>query len=88
MLALASAMLFGGAAPAAAASEFDTLRSIARAQVGDPFLLGTDGPDRFDCSGLLSFAFDRAGLLDRIGGYRRARGYRAVTWSGSASADG
>lgn len=68
-------MLFGGAAPAAAASEFDTLRSIARAQIGDPFLLGTDGPDQFDCSGLVSFSFDRAGLLDRVGGYRRARGY-------------
>ena len=72
---LTGAMLLSAAAPAAAASEFDTLRSIARAQIGDRFLLGTDGPHRFDCSGLVSFSFDRAGLLDRIGGYRRARGY-------------
>jgi cell wall-associated NlpC family hydrolase len=75
VLGLAGTMLFSGAAPAAAASEFDTLRNIARAQIGDRFLLGADGPRRFDCSGLVSFSFERAGLIRRIGGYRRASGY-------------
>ena len=68
-------MFFSAIAPTAAASERDLVRTIARNQIGDRFLLGADGPNRFDCSGLVSFAYSRAGLLDRIGGYRRAAGY-------------
>ena len=52
------------------------MAQIARAQIGDRFRIGAEGPHRFDCSGLVYFAFDRAGLLDRVGGRRRlARGY-------------
>ena len=43
---------------------------MAQAQLGKPFRLGTQGPNRFDCSGLVYFVFSRTGLLDRIGGRR------------------
>ena len=76
VLALAGAMIFTGAAPVAAASEADTVRRIARAQIGDAFRMGAEGPSRFDCSGLVYYVFNRAGLVDRIGGRRMtARGY-------------
>jgi cell wall-associated NlpC family hydrolase len=75
-LALAGVLALPNSAPAAAGSEFGAMENVARAQVGDPFRLGTEGPHRFDCSGLVYFAFNKAGLLDRVGGKRRlARGY-------------
>lgn len=33
----------------------------ARAQLGDPYVWGGVGPDAFDCSGLVRWAFNRAG---------------------------
>ena len=35
---------------------------IARRQIGDPYVYGANGPRAFDCSGLTSFAYHRAGL--------------------------
>jgi cell wall-associated NlpC family hydrolase len=35
---------------------------IARRQIGDPYVYGANGPGAFDCSGLTSFAFHRAGF--------------------------
>lgn len=35
---------------------------VARNQLGDPYRYGAAGPDAFDCSGLTSFAFGRAGI--------------------------
>ena len=35
---------------------------VARAQEGAPYRYGGDGPRAFDCSGLVHFAYDRAGL--------------------------
>jgi len=35
---------------------------VAIAQKGDPYVWGYAGPDRFDCSGLLMYSFQRAGL--------------------------
>jgi cell wall-associated NlpC family hydrolase len=35
---------------------------IALRQQGDPYVWGATGPDAFDCSGLTSYAYDRAGL--------------------------
>lgn len=35
---------------------------IARRQLGDPYKYGAEGPDRFDCSGLVYFATHRAGF--------------------------
>jgi cell wall-associated NlpC family hydrolase len=34
---------------------------VARNQAGDRYRYGAAGPDRFDCSGLVMFAFKRAG---------------------------
>jgi cell wall-associated NlpC family hydrolase len=35
---------------------------VARNQIGDPYRYGAAGPSAFDCSGLTSFSFERAGL--------------------------
>ncbi len=43
--------------------------NIAIAQIGDPYNYGSNGPGSFDCSGLTSFAYNRAGLnLPRTSG--------------------
>jgi cell wall-associated NlpC family hydrolase len=36
---------------------------IARAQIGKRYVYGTAGPDTFDCSGLVWFAYAHAGLV-------------------------
>jgi cell wall-associated NlpC family hydrolase len=43
---------------------------MARAAVGHPFRLGTEGPKYFDCSGLVWSVYKRAGAVGRIGGVR------------------
>jgi hypothetical protein len=49
---------------------------IAHRQIGKRFVMGAVGPDAFDCSGLVWYAFKTAGLADRMGGKRRgATGY-------------
>ena len=35
---------------------------IVRDQKGDAYAYGADGPDRFDCSGLVDYAFRKAGF--------------------------
>jgi cell wall-associated NlpC family hydrolase len=35
---------------------------IVRHQKGDPYRYGADGPNAFDCSGLVSYSFRRAGF--------------------------
>ncbi len=35
---------------------------VARAQIGDRYRYGAEGPDRFDCSGLVYYATHRAGF--------------------------
>ncbi len=37
---------------------------IAKHQMGDPYKYGAEGPDKFDCSGLVFFATHRAGFSD------------------------
>lgn len=49
----------------------DKVIEIARDHLGDPYVLGAEGPLKFDCSGLVFFCFKRAGLVDLIGGQRR-----------------
>ena len=50
------------AAPAArAAAARSSALSTAMAQVGKPYRWGATGPNAFDCSGLISYAFDKAG---------------------------
>jgi cell wall-associated NlpC family hydrolase len=41
---------------------------IARAQRGDRYVRGATGPRAFDCSGLVRFAYRRAGVSARLGG--------------------
>lgn len=35
---------------------------VARAQKGDPYSYGANGPNAFDCSGLTQFAYKKAGV--------------------------
>ncbi|MBM7808337.1 cell wall-associated NlpC family hydrolase [Geodermatophilus bullaregiensis] len=65
----ASAAVGGGgggavtAAPVAAPNgAAQTAVDTALAQRGDMYLYGATGPDRFDCSGLTSFAYKAAGV--------------------------
>ncbi len=74
---MALALLVGTAAPvAAAASETKRVVSVAKNQIGDPWVWGTIGPDKFDCVGFVYYSFRQAGLADRIGGYRGVKAYR------------
>ncbi|MDQ3629040.1 MAG: C40 family peptidase [Actinomycetota bacterium] len=56
------------AAPEARASRSLRTKKILRAtrvgvrQLGDPYVYGAAGPNSFDCSGLTSYAYKRAGL--------------------------
>lgn len=60
--------------------------SITEAQLGKPYVFGAAGPSVFDCSGLVLYVFDRAGLADRIGGGHYALGmYRWFAARGLAS---
>ena len=50
------------AAPAAqAAAVRSSALSTAMSQIGKPYSYGADGPSAFDCSGLVSYAFSKAG---------------------------
>lgn len=47
---------------------------IARRQIGEPYVYGANGPGAFDCSGLTSYAFHRAGFkLPRTSSAQYAR---------------
>lgn len=63
----------GTAAPAAAGNKTDAERiiSIAKAQVGARYSFAASGPNKFDCSGFVTYVFRQANLLERIGGTRR-----------------
>jgi len=37
---------------------------IAKAQTGDPYVFGAEGPNAFDCSGLIHYALKKAGVND------------------------
>lgn len=61
----------GSTAEPAKGSQAALVLRLARQAVGHPFRMGTEGPTSFDCSGLVWSVFKRAGLVGRIGGYRR-----------------
>jgi cell wall-associated NlpC family hydrolase len=62
--------------PATPNSDAARVLELARAQLGDRFVMGAIGPDAFDCSGLIWYVFKNTGLADRMGGKRRgARSY-------------
>lgn len=75
MLALLSVP---GAAAAEAPTEYELVYRTAYAQLGDQWKHRARGPNRFDCSGLVWYAFHENDLQDRIGGYRSVAGY--VNW--------
>jgi len=60
---------------AAAETEADAVVSFAHRQLNKPYRLGANGLRRYDCSGLVYRTFAEKGLLNRIGGNRRANGY-------------
>ncbi len=54
----------------------DDVLATAHAQLGKPYVLGTEGPSTFDCSGLVWYCFDQNSAGALIGGSRRrAAGY-------------
>jgi cell wall-associated NlpC family hydrolase len=67
--------MLGAAMPVAAdeptLTEAQQIVQIAEAQVGASWQFEAVGPDTFDCSGLVTYVYREAGLLDRIGGKRR-----------------
>jgi cell wall-associated NlpC family hydrolase len=71
--ALALAAVAGSAAPAAAGerTEAERIIAIAKAQVGSRYAYAAAGPNRFDCSGFVTYVYRQAGLIDRVGGTRR-----------------
>ena len=76
-VAILVALMIVAAAPVSAAdTEVHRVVDIAKAQRGDPWSFGAEGPASFDCSGFVYYSFRRADLLERIGGARRtAQGY-------------
>jgi hypothetical protein len=81
-MALAGAVLFtlapSTATPVSAAeptTEAQQIIRIAKKQIGDPWRYAASGPSAFDCSGLVTYAYKKAGDLKTIGNgkYRSAR---------------
>ena len=74
------AMVFASiGVPAVAAAdpptEYDLVYKAEMAHLGDQWKHRAVGPNTFDCSGLVWFAFHSNNLQDRIGGYRSVAGY-------------
>ena len=73
-------------APAASAPKAAAIADIALAQLGDPYLLGGNGPDKFDCSGLAYYAMMNAGFsVSRLSAaaYSQASSWPKITDIGS-----
>ena len=69
-------------------TEAQQIIQIARNQLGDPWRLGATGPSAFDCSGLVIYAFTKAGDRAAVGSgrFRTARElYRWYQGRGLAS---
>ena len=76
LTSIVAGLMVASVAPVAAAeppqlTEAERVIAIAVDQVGARWRFAATGPDEFDCSGLVTFAFREAGLLDRVGGKRR-----------------
>jgi hypothetical protein len=94
-MALAGAVLFtlapAAVSPVEAAkpkTEAQQIIKIAKAQIGDPWRYGARGPRAFDCSGLVIYAFTKAGDAKAVGNgkLRSARAlYRYYKARGLAS---
>ena len=76
LLCMAAAVL--PASTVAGDAEQALVVSIAEAQIGKRFRMGTEGPATFDCSGLIYYVYKQAGLFERFGKRRiPARQYYA-----------
>jgi cell wall-associated NlpC family hydrolase len=78
LIAVALCVLVQTPAPVAAATtqtEYDQVYATAVSKLGDQWKFRARGPNRFDCSGLVWYAFHENDLQDRIGGYRSVAGY-------------
>jgi cell wall-associated NlpC family hydrolase len=63
--ALAFSVLTAGSATAAESKRAHKIHhglEVAINHIGDPYVYGAEGPHAFDCSGLTSFSFGKAGL--------------------------
>lgn len=65
-LAVVAAVTFlgpvAGASAAGTSGRTSRAATVALQQVGDPYRYGAAGPSAFDCSGLMQYAFRRAGI--------------------------
>jgi len=89
-MALAGAFLLTVAPSVSAAApktEAGQIVAIAKAQRGDPWRFGANGPSAFDCSGLVRYAYRKAGDLKVLGVSHRTAGsmYRFFKAKGLAS---
>ena len=64
-----------------------TALSTALAQVGDPYVWGAAGPDSFDCSGLMQYAYAAAGVSLPHSSSMQSRMGTAVSTSAMAPGD-
>jgi cell wall-associated NlpC family hydrolase len=63
--AATASSLFASSSPASAMSRHHRIGnglSVTRHQKGDPYHYGSDGPRRFDCSGLVYYSYRKAGF--------------------------
>ncbi|MCF6475116.1 NlpC/P60 family protein [Nonomuraea sp. MG754425] len=55
--------------------------AVAKNQIGDPYRYGGTGPGSFDCSGLVQFAWKKAGVkLPRVASSQFVRIRNKVSW--------
>ena len=59
----------------------DRVIAVAMAKRGRPWVYGATGPRAFDCSGLVTYAFRRAGVLAQIGSGRNRGGSSMLRWA-------
>lgn len=57
--------------PPTRAQKIEKVIAIAEKQIGDPWVWGMRGPNAFDCTGLVYYAFKKAHALGLIGGQWR-----------------
>jgi len=82
LVAVFVAALFQAFAPASMAAtggtQYDLVYATAHSKLGDQWKERGRGPNVFDCSGLVWYAFHQNDLQSFIGGYRSVAGY--YTW--------
>lgn len=65
-----------------AEGRIDSLISIAKKQLGKPYILGDRGPDSYDCSGLVYYCLRQADVYTRrlnASGFSKTSGWKKIT---------